>query len=58
MLKSRYNYGWDWMPRLVNIGIFGAVYLRFEESAVLRDVYPEASVEPDGTGKLRLCADI
>lgn len=58
VLKSRYNYGWDWMPRLVNIGIFGAVYLRFEESAVLRDVYPEASVEPDGTGKLRLCADI
>ncbi len=58
VLKSRYNYGWDWMPRLVNIGIFGAVTLRFAESAVLKNVYPKAAVEPDGTGVLLLTADV
>ena len=27
IFKSRFNYGWDWSPRLVNIGIFRDVYL-------------------------------
>lgn len=47
VLKSRYNYGWDWMPRLVNVGIFRDVYLRGVESAYLRDVYPQT--DTDGT---------
>ncbi len=47
ILKSRYNYGWDWMPRMVNIGIFGDVYLRVENGAVMHNVYPRATV--DGT---------
>ena len=33
ILKSRYNYGWDWMPRMVNIGIFGDVYIECIEKA-------------------------
>ncbi|MBQ7338409.1 MAG: hypothetical protein IJW40_08160 [Clostridia bacterium] len=46
-LKSRYNYGWDWMPRMVNIGIFGDVSLKIERGGVLGDVYPRASLEDD-----------
>lgn len=42
ILKSRYNYGWDWMPRMVNIGIFGDVTLKIERGAVLGDVYTSA----------------
>ena len=38
ILKSRYNYGWDWMPRMVNIGIFGDVTLKIENGAVMRGV--------------------
>jgi beta-mannosidase len=39
ILKSRYNYGWDWMPRMVNIGIFGDVTLKIERGAVMSEVY-------------------
>ena len=57
VLKSRYNYGWDWMPRMVNIGIFRDVYLRCVESAYLKDVYPNA--ECDGTnGALTVTSEI
>lgn len=45
VLKSRYNYGWDWMPRMVNIGIFRDVWLHVVDGARLTDVYPKAIVD-------------
>lgn len=45
ILKSRYNYGWDWMPRMVNIGIFGDVYIECVEKAKIEDVYFKAEVK-------------
>lgn len=54
VLKPRYNYGWDWMPRMVNIGIFGDVYLRLTESAYFTEMNPVAQiVENDGIIALR-----
>ena len=48
ILKSRFNYGWDWMPRLVNIGIFDDVFLRSGDTALLQSVYPRTSVRLPG----------
>lgn len=56
-LKSRFNYGWDWMPRLVNIGIFGDVSLRGVDTAYVTDLYPEASAEGN-TGALTVTSAI
>ena len=35
--KSRFNYGWDWTPRVVQIGIAGPVTLERRSGALLRD---------------------
>ncbi|MBQ4573744.1 MAG: hypothetical protein IJA85_00970 [Clostridia bacterium] len=37
ILKSRYNYGWDWMPRLVNIGIFRDVWIEYADKLSIDD---------------------
>ena len=57
--KPRYNYTWDWVMRLVQIGISDAVYLsvsdgnRFEEASFTSDYDLEK-----GTGLLRLYGKI
>ena len=45
ILKSRYNYGWDWMPRMVNIGIFGDVYIEEINKAKLKELHFKAKVK-------------
>ena len=57
ILKSRYNYGWDWMPRLVNIGIFGNVYLRLTESAYFTEMDPVARADGED-GAIALSAKV
>ena len=42
VLKARFNYGWDWMPRLVNIGIFRDVYIKAIDVGRILDFYPKA----------------
>jgi beta-mannosidase len=37
--KPGYHFGWDWGPRLVSIGIWRPVQLRFWNKARLRDVF-------------------
>jgi len=37
--KPGYHFGWDWGPRLVSIGIWRPVQLRFWNSARLEDVF-------------------
>lgn len=41
ILKSRFNYGWDWCPRLVNVGIFGDVWVECCDNARITDFYPD-----------------
>ncbi|MFD0712479.1 glycoside hydrolase family 2 TIM barrel-domain containing protein [Paenibacillus sp. GCM10027626] len=41
-LKSRFNYAWDWCPRMVAVGIWRDVFIRTYHGAVIRDFYPHA----------------
>ncbi|GGD90216.1 glycoside hydrolase family 2 protein [Paenibacillus nasutitermitis] len=43
-LKSRFNYAWDWCPRMINIGIWRDVYLRTFRGVVVRDFFPSAGL--------------
>lgn len=54
-LKSRFNYGWDWTPRIVPIGIWRSVYLHTWSGLRIRDFYPDAELSDDlKTGTIRL----
>lgn len=43
-LKSRFNYGWDWSPRLVNIGIFRDVWLEYADMISVKKFYPRTEL--------------
>ena len=36
--KPRFNYGWDWVPRLVQIGVWDGIYLEVEDASPLREL--------------------
>lgn len=42
ILKSRFNYKWDFCTRLVNVGLYSKVYLRKIKKLVLRDYHFKA----------------
>lgn len=44
-LKSRFNYAWDWCPRIVPVGIWKDVYLQTYSEVKINDFYPNATVE-------------
>lgn len=46
-LKARFAYGWDWCTRLVPLGIWQDVYLRYDKQAAIEDLYVYADVSPD-----------
>ena len=56
--KVRFNYTWDWTPRLVQVGISGAVSLEITDNARIDDlrcvVDAELSRPGTGTGMLRV----
>ena len=45
--KPQYQCGWDWNPRLVNVGILGDVRLEWASTPLLRDVTVFAVPWPD-----------
>lgn len=47
-LKARFAYGWDWAARVVPLGIWKDVYLTYEDSAVIDDVYVTADTDYNG----------
>ncbi len=53
--KARFNYGWDWTPRIVQLGIAGPIALEARAGAVIDDVrvLPEYDAQA-GTGRLRV----
>lgn len=55
-LKPRFNYTWDWCPRLVNIGIWGGVAVRSYDSA--RILYCNPQTHMDGTVDLSMELDV
>ena len=53
--KPRYNYTWDWVPRLVQVGIWDSIYLEATTGAELEGFACTADAEvSSGTGSLRL----
>lgn len=56
--KTRFYYGWDWTPRIVQTGIAGAIRLELRRGAHLGDVAVRAELAPDGTGALHVRADV
>lgn len=44
-LKARFNYAWDWCPRMVSVGIWRDVYLRTFAGLKIVDFYPEATLD-------------
>ncbi|MDK2990831.1 MAG: beta-mannosidase [Clostridiales bacterium] len=45
ILKSRFNYQWDWCPRIIPIGIWEDVYINVYNYARITDFFPKTSVD-------------
>jgi beta-mannosidase len=57
--KTRFNYTWDWSPRLVQIGIWDAISLVAVTGSELRHLCCLTDADPDtGAGVLALSAEI
>jgi beta-mannosidase len=42
--KPRFNYGWDWTPRIVQVGVLESIGLELRDSAVLTEVRVESTL--------------
>lgn len=47
-LKPRFAYGWDWCTRLVPLGIWRDVYLRYDNAANIVDLHVMTDVDYEG----------
>lgn len=57
-LKPRFNYTWDWMARVVNVGIWDDVALEATGGARLERALVSADLDADlRTGRLRVVAE-
>jgi beta-mannosidase len=53
--KTRFNYTWDWTPRLVQIGIWDRISLAVVEGGEIQSLDVTADADPQtGTGRLEL----
>ncbi|MBB6670671.1 glycoside hydrolase family 2 protein [Cohnella nanjingensis] len=57
-LKSRFNYAWDWCPRMIATGIWRDAFLQGYRGAAIRDFYPRAVPEPHDAGTIDLQAEL
>ncbi|MCK9221021.1 MAG: hypothetical protein M0Q40_00085 [Limnochordia bacterium] len=46
-IKPRFNYNWDWCPRMVPVGIWDDVYIDVIGDLQVTDFYPRANLELD-----------
>ncbi|MFW5985606.1 MAG: glycoside hydrolase family 2 protein, partial [Halanaerobiaceae bacterium] len=44
-LKPRFNYGWDWIPRIVPVGIWDDVYIKAYNNLQIKDFNPQTSLQ-------------
>ena len=45
--KAHYMYGWDWGPKLPDLGLFRSVYILASDDALIRDVYVRQAHKKD-----------
>lgn len=43
VFRSRFNFSWDWAPRMVAVGMFEPVYIKGFQYGRILDFYPKAS---------------
>lgn len=51
-IKSRFNYVWDWCPRIVPVGIWDDVCLYCYEHCDILDFYPKAVPTAENAGRI------
>ncbi|CAM3501918.1 Glycoside hydrolase family 2 protein [Saccharibacillus brassicae] len=56
--KAAMNFGWDWGPRLVTVGIWGAVTLKRHRLAKIESVFAETRSIENGAANLVISADV
>lgn len=57
--KARFNYGWDWIPRMVQTGVTGPVTLHQWKTARLAGASAEVSFSHEtGKGSVRVFAEV
>lgn len=56
--KAAMNFGWDWGPRLVTVGIWGGVQLKRHRLAKIESVFVETVSVDDGEAMLELSASV
>ncbi|MGC7096004.1 glycoside hydrolase family 2 protein [Amycolatopsis lurida] len=52
--KAACNFGWDWGPAFTTCGIWRPIGLHRWHTARLAEVRPEITVDPGGTGRVKL----
>ncbi|MCP4640685.1 MAG: hypothetical protein GY851_09645, partial [bacterium] len=56
--KSRYNYSWDWCPRVVPVGAWDSLELRTGTESLFRVRHVETDLDPDNkTGRVRVTVE-
>lgn len=53
-LKSRFNYGWDWCPRIVPVGIWGNVKLHTYAGLRIAEFFPRTMWNDGKRGSIEL----
>ncbi|WP_246281440.1 beta-mannosidase [Saccharibacillus qingshengii] len=56
--KAAMNFGWDWGPRLVTVGIWGGVTLKRHRLAKIESVFAETRSIENGAANLVISADV
>lgn len=54
--KPRFNYTWDWMPRLLQTGIWDAIELEVGDGWAIEDLACTATLDDAGRGSLQVRA--
>jgi beta-mannosidase len=47
LFKSRFNYVWDWCPRIIPVGIWDDVYIKAYDFTRITGFFPKSSVDID-----------
>ncbi|MFW6270831.1 MAG: glycoside hydrolase family 2 protein [Bacillota bacterium] len=50
ILKSRFNYIWDWCPRIIPVGLWDDVYIKTCRKLRIRNFFPETRIEKEKKG--------
>lgn len=56
--KAAMNFGWDWGPRMVTVGIWGKVFLHRRQAAKLESVYVRSEAASEDSAVILVDAEI